>query len=118
MFISDYIWKFAIKDQKTQKYYPHPLSQDDENRFLNSLCNIGNPKCLQRFLSASRKPAVANINVQHAKFTNTHLKLSAVIETKFIELLELLGEVDVVTCIYLCLKNNNCEDLVLCFEDG
>lgn len=115
MFISDFIWKFAFRDQKTQHYYTHPLSQDDENRFLNSLCNIKNPKCLQRFLSASRKPAVANINVKHAEFTNTHLKLSAVIETK---LIELLREGDVETCIYLCLKNNNCEDLVLCLEDG
>lgn len=115
MFISDILWKFAIRDHKTQCCNVHTLSQDDENRFLNSLCNTENPKCLQSYISASRNPVVANIKVQHAEFANTRLKLRVVIETKFIEKLR---EGDVETCVYQCLMNNNCGDLVLCLENG
>ena len=115
MLISDCVWKYAIQDQKTQRYHMDLLSKDDKNRFLNSLCNIENPKCLQKYLSSSSKPAVASIKVQHAEFTFPKLTLNIVIETKFIELLR---EGDVETCIYQCLKENNCDDLVLCFEDG
>lgn len=113
-------WKIVLcaesTDLRTQGNPLYTLTEEDRNRFLKAIYDKSNPRCLQHFLLHSGKPALANLQLLNVEFTSdSHLKIIFVIETKYYELLQ---ECDIETCVYQCLKENNCGDLLLCSERG
>lgn len=113
--IADYRWKFAIKDQKSANLRTQTLPKEREERILNALLNSENPNCLQKYISASKNPAVAKLKLKRAEFKYTHFLVTVATETGYIEL---LTENALETCVYQCLKENNCEDFFLRSEKG
>lgn len=119
-FFVECYWIVVLRDEsgdpRTQGSPRYALTEEHKNSLLKAICEQNNPRCLQYILLESEKPEVANLKLHNAEFTSTgHLKLTLEIETRFFELLR---ENDVATCVYQCLKENNCENLVLCTERG
>lgn len=101
-------------DTRTQGSPRCALTEERKNSVLKAICERNNPRCLQYILLESEKPAVANLKLHHAEFTSAgHLNLTLEIETR---LFEFLRKNDVETCVYQWLKENKCENFVLCNE--
>lgn len=119
-FLVDCRWKFVLcaesTDLRTQGIPLYTLKEQDRNRFLKALYDKSNPRCLQHFLRDSGKPACANLKLHYVEFTSDgYLKIVFEIETQYYELLQ---GCDVEACVYQCLKENSCGDLLLCSEKG
>lgn len=118
--LADYVWRVVLKaeskDQRAQNSFQYTLTENDKNRFLKALVGESNPRCLKHFLLRSKNPAAANLKLCYAEFIpDERLKLSLETQTRNITLLQ---QYDVETCVYQCLKENNCCDLLLCTEKG
>lgn len=116
----DYVWRVVLKvdskDQRKQTCLQYTLTEKDKNRFLGALVGEGNPRCLKQFLLKSKNPAAANLNLHNAEFMpGGRFRLTVETQTRNITLLQ---QYDVETCVYQCLKENNCWDLLLCTETG
>lgn len=119
-FLVESYWKVVLCveswDTRTQGSPRCALTKEHKNSVLKTICERNNPRCLQYILLESEKPAVANLKLHDAKFTSTgNLNLTLEIETRHFELLR---ENDVETCVHQCLKENKCENFVLCNERG
>lgn len=118
--MADYVWKVVLKvestDQRTQNSFQYTLTENDKNRFLKALVGESTPRCLKHFLLKSKNPAAANLKLHNAEFMfDGRLRLTLETQTRNITLLQ---QYDVETCVYQCLKENNCWDLLLCTEIG
>lgn len=113
--LADYVWRVVLKvESKEQR--THILTENDKNRVLIALVGESNPRCLKHFLSKSKNPAAANLKLHNADFMlDGRLRLAFETQTRNIELIQ---QYDVETCVYQCLKENNCWDLFLCTEKG
>lgn len=116
----DYVWTVELKveseGQKSQSTIQYTLSENDENHFPQALVEENNPRCLQHFLLKSKKPAVRKLKLQNAKLLPDR-KLSLTLGTQK-KISTLLQQCDVETCVYQCLKENNCRDILLFTEKG
>lgn len=116
--LADYVWRVVLKvdskDQRTQTCLQYTLPENDKTRFLGALVGESNPRCLKQFLLKSKNPAAANLKLLNAEFMPDGL-FRLTVETRNITLLQ---QCDVETCVYQCLKENNCWDLLLCTETG
>lgn len=118
--MTDYVWKIVLKveskDQRTEDSFQYILTENDKNRILNALVGESNPRCLEYFLLRSKNPAAANLKLNNAEIMpDGKLRLTLETQTRNITLLQ---QYDVETCVYQCLKDNNCLDLLLCTETG
>lgn len=118
--LADYVWRVVLKvdskDQRTQTCLQYTLTENDKNRFLSALVGKSNPRCLKQFLLKSKNPAAANLKLHNAEFMpDGRFRLTVETKTRNITLLQ---QYDVETCVYQCLKENNCWDLLLCTETG
>lgn len=118
--MADYVWKVVLKvesaDQRTRNSFQYTLTENDKNRFLKALVGESTPRCLKHFLLKSKNPAAANLKLHNAEFMpDGRLRLTLETQTRNITLLQ---QYDVETCVYQCLKENNCWDLLLCTEKG
>lgn len=118
--LADYVWNVVLKvestDQRTQNSFQYTLTENDKNRFLKALVGKSNPRCLKHFLLKSKNPAAVDLKLHNAEFMpDGRLMLTFETETRNITLLQ---QYDVETCVYQCLKENNCWDLLLCTEKG
>lgn len=112
-FISDFYWKIAQIDGTGHLRYT--LKEEDHMRFSSAIDGKGNSRSLQSFFSNSKKTAVAELKLVETNVTEKDLRITLQIETKF---LEMLKENDLETCVYQCLRENNCGDILLCTETG
>jgi hypothetical protein len=117
--VLDSYWKIAQIDrtghQSSNTPLRYTLKEEDQKRLGSALDGGGNAGNLQSFLSTSRKPAVAKSKLLETRITEKDLRIILQIETKFVELLR---PNDLETCIYQCLRENNCRDILLCTESG
>lgn len=118
--LADYVWSVVLKveskDQRTHNSFQYILTENDKNRVLIALVGESNPICLKHFLLKSKNPAAANLKLHNADFMpDGRLRLAFETQTRNIALLQ---QYDVETCVYQCLKKNNCWDLLLCTEKG
>lgn len=118
--LADYVWRVVLKvdskDQRTQTCLQYSLTENDKNRFLSALVGKSNPRCLKQFLLKSKNPSAANLKLHNAEFMpDGRFRLTVETKTRNITLLQ---QYDVETCVYQCLKENNCWDLLLCTETG
>lgn len=118
--LADYVWRVVLKveskDQRTHNSFQYKLTENDKNRVLIALVGESNPICLKHFLLKSKNPAAANLKLHNADFMpDGRLRLAFETQTRNIALLQ---QYDVETCVYQCLKKNNCWDLLLCTEKG
>lgn len=118
-FISDSYWKIAQIDgtghQSSSPPLRFTLKEEDQMRFSSAIDGKGNSRSLQSFFSNSRKTAVSELKLVETNVTEKDLRITLQIETKF---LEMLKENDLETCVYQCLRENDCGDILLCTETG
>lgn len=117
-FFADYDWKVVskVKSEDQRTHDSDKLTEDDKCRILTALLGEGNPRCLKHLLLNSKNQAVAKLKPQNAEFLpDDTLRLTLMMEKRNTALIR---QDDVETCVYQCLKDNSCWDILLCTKKG